>query len=103
MLTNRLRQLPAGAKSVSNNTLQWAADEPDPPSGFCGHHAKARIGNYAIAPSGNFGPFNFVHYRVGYLPTGTVIESRTIGHYRNLQEAKAAAQRDHDQGRDQGR
>jgi hypothetical protein len=35
--------------------------------------------------------------------TGTVMESRTIGHYRPLNEAKAAAQRDHDQNRDQGR
>jgi hypothetical protein len=31
------------------------------------------------------------------------MESRTIGHYRPLNEAKAAAQRDHDQNRDQGR
>jgi hypothetical protein len=82
--------------------LQWVADSIAPPSGFCGHRAKARIGNYVIAPSGSFGRFNFVHYRVSYLPTGTVAESRTIGHYRDLKEAKAAAQRDHDQGRDQG-
>ena len=87
---------------MSNNTLQWTADEPDPQRGYCGHHAKARIGNYAIAPSGNFGPFNFVHYRVSYMPTGTVIESRTIGHYRSLSEAKDAAQRDHDQKWGQG-
>jgi hypothetical protein len=84
------------------NMLQWIADSIDLPSGFCGHRAKARIGNYVIAPSGPFGPFRFVHYRVSYLPTGTVIESRTIGHYRTLPAAKAAAQRDHDEGRDQG-
>ena len=68
---------------------------------FCGHHAKARVGNYAISPSVSFG--SLVRYRVSYMPTGTVIESRTIGHYRSLSEAKAAAPRDHDQNRDQGR
>ena len=87
--------------SVSNNTLQWTADEPDPPSGYCGHHAYARVGDYTISPSVSFG--SLVRYRVSYMPTGTVIESRTIGHYRSLPEAKAAAQRDHDQNRDQGR
>jgi hypothetical protein len=67
---------------MSNNTLQWTADERDP-------------------PSVSFG--SLVLYRVSYMPTGTIIESRTIGHYRSLQEAKAAAQRHHDQNRDQGR
>jgi hypothetical protein len=88
-------------KNVSNNTLQWTADEPDPQRGYCGHHAYARVGNYAISPSVSFG--SLVRYRVSYMPTGTVMESRTIGHYRSLKEAKAAAQRDHDQNRDQGR
>jgi hypothetical protein len=46
---------------------------------------------------------SLVRYRLAYMPTGTVMESRTIGHYRTLSEAKAAAQRDHDQNRDQGR
>ena len=67
-----------GYKGVSNNTLQWTADEPDPPCGYCGHHAKARVGNYAISPSISFG--SVVRYRVSYMPTGTVIESRTISH-----------------------
>jgi hypothetical protein len=89
-----------GYKGVSNNTLQWIADEPDPQRGFCGHHAYARVGNYAISPSVSFG--SLVRYRVSYMPTGTVMESRTIGHYRSLKEAKAAAQRDHDKNRDQG-
>jgi hypothetical protein len=80
---------------VSNNTLQWTADEPDPQRGYCGHHAYARVGNYAISPSVSFG--SLVRHRVSYMPTGTVMESRTIGHYRSLKEAKAAAQRDHDQ------
>ena len=86
---------------MSNNTLQWTADESDPQRGYCGHHAYARVGNYAISPSVSFG--SLVRYRVSYMPTGTVMESRTIGHYRSLKEAKAAAQRDHDQNRDQGR
>jgi len=48
-------------------------------------------------------PFgSLVRYRVAYMPTGTVMESRTIGHYRTLNDAKTAAQRDHDQNRDQG-
>jgi hypothetical protein len=81
--------------------LQWTANEPDPPTGYCGHQAKARVGTYAISPNASFG--SFVHYRVSYMPTGTVIESRTIGHYRTLADAKAFAQRDHDQNRDQGR
>ena len=80
---------------MNNNTLQWTADEPDPQRGYCGHHAYARVGNYAISPSVSFG--SLVRYRVSYMPTGTVMESRTIGHYRSLKEAKAAAQRDHDQ------
>jgi hypothetical protein len=87
-------------KNVSNNTLQWTADEPDPQRGYCGHHAYARVGNYAISPSVSFG--SLVRYRVSYMPTGTVMESHTIGHYRSVKEAKAAAQRDHDQNRDQG-
>ena len=87
-----------GYKGVSNNTLQWTADEPDPPCGYCGHHAYARVGNYAISPSVSFG--SLVRYRVSYMPTGTVIESRTIGHYRSLYDAKAAAQRHHDQNWD---
>ena len=90
-----------GYEDVSNNTLQWTADELDPQRGNCGHHAKARVGNYAISPSVSFG--SLVRYRVSYMPTGTVIESRTIGHYRSLQDAKAAAQRDHDKAQDQGR
>jgi hypothetical protein len=90
-----------GCKNVSNNTLQWTADEPDPQRGYCGHHAYARVGNYAISPSVSFG--SLIRYRVSYMPTGTVMESRTIGHYRSLKEAKAAAQRDHDKNRDQGR
>ena len=85
---------------MSNNTLQWTADEPDPPSGYCGHRAKAWVGNYAISPNVSFG--SLVRYRLTYMPTGTVMESRTIGHYRSLPEAKAAAQRDHDENRDQG-
>ena len=90
-----------GCKNVNNNTLQWTADEPDPQRGYCGHHAYARVGNYAISPSVSFG--SLVRYRVSYMPTGTVMESRTIGHYRSLKEAKAAAQRHHDQNQDQGR
>jgi hypothetical protein len=89
------------AENVNNNTVQWTADEPDPKRGYCGHHAKARVGIYVISPSVTFG--SLVRYRLAYMPTGTVIESRTIGHYRTLNEAKAAAQRDHDQNRDQGR
>jgi hypothetical protein len=58
---------------VSNNTLQWTADEPDPQRGYCGHHAYARVGNYAISPSVSFG--SLVRYRVSYMPTGTVMES----------------------------
>jgi hypothetical protein len=37
------------------------------------------------------------------MPTGTDMESRTIGHYRTLKDAKAAAQHDHDENRHQGR
>jgi uncharacterized protein YvpB len=33
---------------MSNKTLQWTADEPDPQRGYCGHHASARVGNYAV-------------------------------------------------------
>ena len=91
----------ARCMSTRNNTLQWTADELDPQRGYCGHHAKARAGNYAISPSVSFG--SLVRYRVSYMPTGTVMESRTIGHYRTLNDAKAAAQRDHDKSRDQGR
>ena len=90
-----------GYKNVSNNTLQWTADEPDPQRGYCGHQARARVGIYAISPSVSFG--SLVRYRLSYMPTGTVMESRTIGHYRSLNDAKAAAQRDHEQNRDQGR
>jgi hypothetical protein len=90
-----------GCKNVSDNTLQWTADEPNPQRGHCGHHAYARVGNYTISPSVSFG--SLVRYRVSYMPTGTVVESRTIGHYRSLHEAKTAAQRHHDQNRDQGR
>jgi hypothetical protein len=86
---------------MNNNNLQWTADEPNPQRGYCGHHAKARVGNYAISPSVTFG--SLVRYRVAYMPTATVTESRTIGHYRTLNDAKAAAQRDHDKNRDQGR
>ena len=82
---------------MSNNTLQWTADEPDPQRRYCGHQARARMGIYAISPSVSFG--SLVRYRLSYMPTGTVMESRTIGHY----NAKAAAQRDHEQNRDQGR
>ena len=89
------------AENVNNNTVQWTADEPDPKRGYCGHHAKARVGIYVISPSVTFG--SLVRYRLAYMPTGAVMESRTIGHYRSLKEAKAAAQRDHDQNRDKGR
>ena len=34
-----------GYKNVSNNTLQWMADEPDPQRGYCGHQARARVGS----------------------------------------------------------
>ena len=61
-------------------------------------HAYARVGNYAISPSVSFG--SLVRYRVSYMPTGDRIESRTIGHYRSLYDAKAAAQRHHDQNWD---
>jgi hypothetical protein len=74
---------------VSNNTLQWTADEPNPQRGYCGHHAKARVGNYAISPSVTFG--SLVRYRVAYMPTGTVMDSRTIGHYRTLNDARQYA------------
>jgi hypothetical protein len=83
---------------MNNNKLQWTADELIPQSGYCGHHAKARVGNYVISPNVSFG--SLVRYRVSYMPTGTVMESRTIGHYRSLKEAKAAAQRDHDKAQD---
>ena len=71
---------------MSNNTLQWTADEPDPQRGYCGHHAYARVGNHAISPSVSFG--SLVRYRVSYMPTGTVMESRTIGHYRSLRRQR---------------
>ena len=86
---------------MNNNQLRWTANKIDPASGCCGHHAKARVGNYAISPNVSFG--SLVRYRLSYMPTGTVMERRTIGHYRSLSEAKAAAPRDHDQNRDQGR
>ena len=73
-------------ENVNNNTLQWTADEPDPQRGYCGHHAKAQVGNYAISPSVTFG--SLVRYRLAYMPTGTVMESRTIGHYRTLNLSK---------------
>jgi hypothetical protein len=85
--------------NVSNNTLRWAADVLAQ-GRDCRHLAEARVGNYAISPSVTFG--SLVRYRLSYTPTGTVVESRTIGHYRSLPEAKAAAQRDHDQNRDRG-
>jgi hypothetical protein len=88
---------------MNNNLLQWTADTPDPSRGYCAHQAKARVGNYAVTPDASFASFNTVHYRVSYMPTGTVMESRTIGHYRTLKDAKAAGQHDHDENRDQGR
>jgi hypothetical protein len=59
------------------------------------------VGNYVISPNVRFG--SIVRYRVSYMPTGTVMESRTIGHYSSLNRAKAAAQRYHDKAQDQGR
>ena len=83
--------------AVSNNTLRWTADGPQLRCG-CRYQAEAQVGNYAISPDVTFG--SLVRYRLSYMPTGTVIESRTIGHYRSLPEAKAAAQRNDDQNRD---
>ena len=70
---------------MSHDDLQWTADEHP--------QANARVGIYTIFPSVSFG----YSYRVSLIPTGTVIESCTIGHYRTLADAKAAAQRHHDQ------
>ena len=84
--------------AVSNKSLRWTADGPKLRGGR--YRAEALVGNYAISPDVSFG--SLVHYRLSYMPTGTVMESRTIGHYRSLPEAKAAAQRDHDKNRDRG-
>jgi hypothetical protein len=40
-----------GYKNVSNNMLQWTANEPDPQRGYCGHRANAQVGIYVISPN----------------------------------------------------
>jgi hypothetical protein len=78
---------------VNNDKLQWTADEHP----YTGYQANARVDIYTIAPNLSFGSSN--RYRVSHMPTGMVTESRTIGHYRTLVDAKAAAQRYHDRSR----
>ena len=86
-----------GYKGVSNNTLQWTADEPDPPCGYCG---TPMLGweTTPFRPASASGLLFVTSLAI--CRRGTAIESRTIGHYRSLYDAKAAAQRHHDQNRD---
>jgi hypothetical protein len=67
---------------LSNNKLQWTADEPDAQSGYCGHQAKAWVGIYVISPSVTFG--SLVRYRVAYMPTGT--ESKRVDEFANMSD-----------------
>jgi hypothetical protein len=77
---------------VSNNTLQWTADEPDPQRGYCGHLAKARVGNYTISPSVSFGLLLAIALAICRQgQSWRAAQSATTAVFR---EAKAAAQRD---------
>ena len=100
-LRDQLRDGKAKTTKAKAATLEWVEDEKGSSMNDDGRHrhtAQAEQGHYDINPSHDWGTKKFAGWQVSYWPPDAKAPDRRNvgGSYRDLEKAKAAAQRDYE-------